>query len=355
MAALKSIAKANILVKIGRTGILKLLDSYGKDVMDTRVVFACAQTFVRTFKGSNRDTKRRERNLALQLKKQVPDPPTEFDFKAFIFENYDKELLAFQNRFGIEFKDTNYLKAAFVHPTFMDVARHSNSEADIPAFVEGNPKLFEEYKTLEFSPEKLGLIGFLKTCQIIKANLFRCYPQFSSFMLEEFATRLSGRENITELAKNLGIPELIVIGHDINEIDNEKHLKFSKDDVVCDAFYALMGAIYKDMGANNLQTFVDDFIMPIIDDESFRENFKLRNPTKASEEITALSGHGFKPEARLIFSAGRNTNVPLYIVGIFSGEKKLGEGASYSIRQARKAAYEMSVYNAMWRKDPCEL
>ncbi len=355
MAAVRSFAAANALWKIGTNGLLRTSNLNFKETVNIRVIAACSQLFTRSYRGSNRDTRRRARNAALLLKKQVPDPPTEFDSKAFIFQNYDKELLAFQKRLSIEFTNPDYLKAAFVHPSFLDIAKDGNSEADIPAFVEGNAELFNAYKTLEFSPEKLGLIGFGYTCQVIKSNLFKCYPQFSAFLLDEFANYLSGRGNIAKLARNLGIPELIVIDHDIDEIDNEKHLSFSRDDVICDAFFALMGAIYHDMGLDEVQKFVDDFIMPAIDDESFRDKFKLKNPEKAAEEVAALSGHKFKPEARLIFSAGRNTDVPLYVVGIFSGEKKLGEGASYSMKQAKKAAYEMSVYNAMWRKDPSQM
>ena len=355
MATFRAMHGARLLQKLSQFSSCDLANVAAKRAVDQRCTLPCFEMFKRSFRGSNRDVKRGERKAANLLKRQVKDPEMEFDSKAFIFQNYTKEILAFQKRLDIVFNNESYLKAALVNPSFLERIRNTDSSsADLPSFVSPDSPLLEEYRNIDISPQRLGLLGLAHTQRIIASSLFSCYPQLPGYLLDQFAIVLSGRATIAKLATHLGIPELILIDHDIDDIDNEKHLAFSGDDVVCDAFYALMGAIYHDQGIEKVTKFVNDFIITYIDDETFRESIKIRNPVKMSTEVAALAGFETKPEPRLIFSAGRNTELPLYVVGIFSGESQIGEGASYTLKKAETAAFENSIFSAMWRKETQE-
>ena len=53
---------------------------------------------------------------------------------------------------------------------------------------------------------------------------------------------------------------------------------------------------------------------------------------------------GFEPPlARLESETGRKSRTPVYVVGIYSGKEKLGEGAGSSLDMARKIASMASL------------
>ena len=314
-------------------------------------IFASASVFcfqARCYRGSNRDTRIRERKLQEKLKRRLPRQDTVFDKKAFIFQNLDKELFCFQERMGLKFNDPNYLTTAFVHPSFL--AKIHRKE-DIPQFASQNYSLVERLQNLKLSPDTLTLLGLTQTNLTVTSKVFSSFPFLPSIMISDISEQLSGRNIVTRLAENIGIPELLVIEEDIDQIDNEKHLPFSRADVICDAFFALMGAIYKDLGTEELQSFIDDFVMPFIDDEIFRDQIKIKQPKLIASGAAALAGYKESIESRLLFNTQNDAEVPLYVVGIFAGDRKLGEGASDMLHKAEAAAFENIIHSFMWMKE----
>lgn len=270
------------------------------------------------------------------------------DKKSLLFQNYDKELFSFQKRLGIEFNNEGYLKAAFVHQTFLDKIKHA---ADIPPFAEGNKELLNDYGSMPISPDRLALLGLTLTSSLVTANVFEAFPNVPSKVIEEVSSVLSGRSTIAKLAENLGVAELIVLEHEIDEIDKEKHLPFSRDDVLCDAFYALIGAIHQDQGSQAVEGFINDFIMTYIEDEACRDQIIISRPMQMVSELATLNKLQEKPEARLLFKASEDPDLPLYVVGIFSGKQQLGEGASHTLKKAEIAACENAIFSFMWMKE----
>ena len=55
----------------------------------------------------------------------------------------------------------------------------------------------------------------------------------------------------TRLKNNLIGIIFYFLQHDLDDLHKEKHLDFRKEDVVCDTFFALVGAIYVDQVPNS--------------------------------------------------------------------------------------------------------
>lgn len=107
------------------------------------------------------------------------------------------------------------------------------------------------------------------------------------------------------------------------------------EDASADFVRAVMGAIYLHAGRAAAKQFFKDHFMPR------RLNIAslmiFRTPTK---DLSKLCGReGFQPPvARILSETGRLSRHPVFIVGVFSGKEKLGEGAGGSLDEARTRA-----------------
>lgn len=307
---------------------------------------------VRWYRGSNRDTRKREQNLRNKFDRiRNANRRMVFDQKAFMFNNFEKELFCFRKRLNLDFTNDDILKAAFVHPSFLERIK---KDEDIPSFALQNMALVDELRNLIPSPDRQTLYGLTQTRMLIASNVFMSFPFLPSALIGKISNALTSRETITKLAEYLGIPELVIIDHDIEKIDKEKHVPFSRSDVICDAFYGLMGAILQDLGQEELAKFVDDFVMVFLDEEEFREQISIPCPEETASEIATLAGYQEKIEARLMFKAADETALPLYVVGIFSGGTQIGEGAESTLKKAELAAFENAVHSFMWVKQAAQ-
>lgn len=98
---------------------------------------------------------------------------------------------------------------------------------------------------------------------------------------------------------------------------------------------ALMGAVYLHGGRLAAKQFFHQHIMSR--ELSISGLFDFRQPTR---DLSVLCGReGFQsPVARIISETGRKSRHPVFIVGVFSGNDKLGEGSGGSLDEARTRA-----------------
>ncbi|KDB27788.1 hypothetical protein H109_00430 [Trichophyton interdigitale MR816] len=98
---------------------------------------------------------------------------------------------------------------------------------------------------------------------------------------------------------------------------------------------ALMGAVYLHGGRRAAKTFFEEHFksrqLPIADLFGFTE------PTRDLSKLCKREGFE-APVAKVISETGRLSRHPVFIVGIFSGKDKLGEGAGSSLTEARVRA-----------------
>ena len=98
---------------------------------------------------------------------------------------------------------------------------------------------------------------------------------------------------------------------------------------------ALMGAIYLHAGRVATKQFYRDHFM------SRQLNvaglFAFKMPTRDLNRLCAREGFR-SPVARILSETGRRSRHPVFIVGVFSGNDKLGEGAGSSLDEARTRA-----------------
>ena len=82
----------------------------------------------------------------------------------------------------------------------------------------------------------------------------------------------------------------------------------------------------------------------------FHRLFRFQLPTRELAKLCAREGFE-APVARLLSETGRKSRTPVFVVGIYSGRDKLGEGAGPSLNSARKLA-SMNALKAWYCYSP---
>jgi dsRNA-specific ribonuclease len=116
------------------------------------------------------------------------------------------------------------------------------------------------------------------------------------------------------------------------------------------AVRAVVGSVYAHCGREAVKAFVRAHVLSRQLDLSRLFAFKM--PTRELSNLCAREEFE-KPVARLLSETGRRSRTPVFVVGIYSGKDKLGEGAGPNLDAARwKAA--MNALKAWYLYSPGE-
>ncbi|KAI9777191.1 MAG: hypothetical protein M1839_009034 [Geoglossum umbratile] len=98
---------------------------------------------------------------------------------------------------------------------------------------------------------------------------------------------------------------------------------------------ALLGALYLHAGRQSAITFFRMHVLPR--NLPLHKLFSFTQPTRDLSRLCAREGFE-PPVARLISETGRTSRTPVFVVGVYSGPDKLGEGSGGSLDEARMRA-----------------
>ena len=98
---------------------------------------------------------------------------------------------------------------------------------------------------------------------------------------------------------------------------------------------AVLGAVQAHAGARAAKTFFHAHALSR--QLSLSSLFEFRQPTRDLSRLCAREGFE-GPVARLLSETGRHSRAPVFVVAVYSGRDKLGEGAGASLDEARTRA-----------------
>ncbi|KAH7929101.1 ribonuclease III [Leucogyrophana mollusca] len=115
---------------------------------------------------------------------------------------------------------------------------------------------------------------------------------------------------------------------------------------------ALTALIYQERSLISARKFVHSFFLSREID--LRAMIKFRDPKRALTETVAKFNRD-RPKSRLLKETGRYSNSPIFVVGIYSGADKLGEGFGSSLKMAEYRAAEDSLHRLYLTRTPSHL
>lgn len=224
--------------------------------------------------------------------------------------NYKMELTTLAHRLGYDIDNLPSLPIALTH-------RSANWK--------GSPK---EHNG------RLAVLGKSALIHYVQEYLFFSYPNMDAKSLWDIATELTHHDTLGNLNDQLGLTELLLT--QVKPTDPKHKATLAK------SFNALLGALYCDQGPLAARKTIHEFIIPILKSGDIRDFIKLQNPAHILNEILKRQGKP-KFEVRILKETGRLSHFPTFVMGVFSGDLFLGEGAGTSLNRARNEAMSAAI------------
>lgn len=182
----------------------------------------------------------------------------------------------------------------------------------------------QELKGQKLNNERLEFLGDAILGAVITDYIYRKYPQKEEGELTNLRSKLVSRRHLNELGLSLGLDELLSF--------NPSRGTRAKS-IYGDAFEALIGALYLDLGYSACVNFLEKRILGKID-------FKGLDVRYTSHKSAVLEwGQKARQPIRfaLISSEGESHN-PLYHVACFKQQELIGKGSGASKKKAEEEA-----------------
>lgn len=182
------------------------------------------------------------------------------------------------------------------------------------------------------SNERLEFLGDAILGSVIAELLFKMYPYKDEGFLTEMRSKIVSRSNLNQLAKRLGLDELIEFDTRILSYSNKQ------GSLLGDTFEAMIGAIYLDKDYNFTRDFlITRIIKPHIDIHTL----ELTETNFKSKLIEWCQRHGKDISFDLVPNA-EGENSKLFTVQVTVDGDNCGIGRDYNKKNAEKLAAEKS-------------
>lgn len=189
------------------------------------------------------------------------------------------------------------------------------------------------------SNERLEYLGDAILDAVVAEFLFKKYPYQDEGFLTDIRSRIVSRDSLNQLARKLGLNELI-------QLDNRRNPRGYKS-MLGDAMEAFVGAIYLDRGYNFTRRFI---IQKLIFTYLDLEEIVATDPNYKSQLIEWAQQNGKRVEFKVVQAKNSSRERQFRIQVLLDGEPA-GRGAGYSKKKAEQDAARKAYDNIDLEED----
>ena len=179
--------------------------------------------------------------------------------------------------------------------------------------------------------ERLEFLGDSIMNSIIAEILFKKFPKRNEGFLTNTRSKIVQREAMDRIAKQLGLPPLIVLS---------PHVREHKTHILGNALEAFIGAIYLDQGYRKTRQFIEQRILkPYIDIDALAKkevNFK-------SKLLEWTQRNHVSIEFELIEKYADNDHNPIFQSQVLLNGVLAGVGTGYSKKESHQQAAQLAL------------
>lgn len=221
------------------------------------------------------------------------------------YQDFAREVL------GFEFKNVDYLVTALTHRSYVNEHKKSVSEHN----------------------ERLEFLGDAVLELVVTDYLYRNYAEPEG-ILTSWRSSLVRTESIGEAGDKLGYEPLVRMSR------GEKNGSIrARQQILANAFEALIGAIYLERGYDDAEKFIAKHIMSKLD--SILESGSWRDPKSHLQEVSQrIDGH--TPVYKVLEEVGPDHD-KVFTLGVYVGEKLMGKGSGSSKQNAQQEAAKAAL------------
>lgn len=211
-----------------------------------------------------------------------------------------------REKLGFEYKNIDYLVTALTHRSYVNEHRKSVSEHN----------------------ERLEFLGDAVLELVVTDYLYKNYSEPEG-ILTSWRAALVNTDSIGAAGDSLGYEPLIRMSR-----GEKKGSERARQQILANAFEALIGSIYLERGYNDAAEFVSKHILSKL--EEIVKTGSWRDPKSHLQEVSQRID-GATPVYRVLEEVGPDHD-KIFTLGVFVGDKKMGEGTGPSKQNAQQQA-----------------
>ncbi|KAG0264612.1 hypothetical protein BG011_006458 [Mortierella polycephala] len=266
-------------------------------------VRACQPALTRTFLINVKPTKKSKLEQGETINSTIASTPELKDKDSkYRIEQPSPAVVAFSHRMGLnQLKDQTLVMRIITHASHERVGVQTN--------------------------ERLDYLGSKILKMFVVEYLHTKYPKMPTDMQQEVVEAYTRPDTLSLMAKEFGVEDVARWVRSKPEMGHQLTLKTVKASIV----RAMVGALYIDQGPIKARDFIHaHFLSRKLDLAPF---LKVEEPKRYMSSLMKRLDREH-PVARLESETGRNSKAPVFIVGVYSGTEKMGEGFGYSLKMA---------------------
>ncbi|KAF7308643.1 60S ribosomal protein L3 [Mycena chlorophos] len=271
------------------------------------------------------------------LKKFPPPHSTNFDAETWgqLQPPPPTALSAFAHRIGLGavLTDPDVILQACTHPSAQHLAQRLDPMA---------PPLATNTHLNTLGNALMGLFA----TEYVHAS----YPHLPTRVMKAAVTAHVGPLSCSNVAQEMGAVPLLR-WHREQPQTGTYQPPLQRSDALASITRSLVALVYQHRSLPSARQFVHSYFLSR--EVDIRSMIKFVDPKKALKEMVAKFQRE-PPKSRLLSETGRFSNSPVYVVGIYSGEDKLGEGFGASLKMAEYRAAEDALLSVYLTRTPSE-
>jgi ribonuclease-3 len=223
----------------------------------------------------------------------------------------------FEETAGLDFKDKTLLKQAFIHRSYINENRTLGLEHN----------------------ERLEFLGDAVLELVITDFLYKKYKDMDEGELTSLRSALVNADTCAEVATKLGANDFLLLSR-----GESKDIGRARQYILANTLESIIGAIYMDKGLSEAENFINTHITPLTEDIV---KSKAWIDSKSSFQEKAQENLGTTPTYKTVRETGPDHDKE-FVVGVFVGGEKLGEGEGKSKQDAEQEAARNALKNKGW-------
>jgi ribonuclease-3 len=223
----------------------------------------------------------------------------------------------FETSIGIEFKNKELLKQAFIHRSYLNENRSIKLEHN----------------------ERLEFLGDAVLELVITDYLYKKYPEKDEGELTAYRSSLVNSVTLAGAAEKIGMNSFLLLSK-----GESKDTGRARQVILANTFEALVGALYMDQGYDVAQKFIADQLFGLIEEIVKNRSFidaKSRFQEEAQEKV------GATPAYKLLKETGPDHN-KVFTVGVYLREEMIVMGEGKSKQEAEQDAALKALKQKGW-------
>jgi len=223
-----------------------------------------------------------------------------------------KDIAILEKKLNIKFKNQDLLIQAFVHRSYLNE----------------NPD-FHLYQN-----ERLEFLGDAVLELVVTEELYKDYPDESEGELTNWRASLVNSKILSRIAKELNFGDFLLLSK-----GQSKEAGKARSYILANAFEAVIGAIYLDIGYDTAKQFIKKNLikeLPNILEKGLYKDAKSRFQEQTQEKT------GITPSYRVLKERGPD-HAKHFSVGVFLEKKLIAKGEGSSKQEAEESAAENAL------------